>query len=155
MITENYVSFETAKLLKEKGFYQDFFEPLIPVWHYNGARMVLSFTNESSYPAKWEEWYSAPTLQMAMKWLREVHKIVLVVDYEYECDFTSYYYKIYKLGEYGRPESVAVTGVSYDEDNNPTEHIVGFRDYSRGRCEYATYEEACEEGIKHCLENLI
>ena len=77
MTTEDYVSFETAKLLKEKGFYQDFYNSLIPVWHYNGNKKVLSFTEDDGYPSEIQEWYSAPTLQMAMKWLREVHKLYM------------------------------------------------------------------------------
>jgi hypothetical protein len=52
-ITEDYVSFEIAKLLKEKGF----------------DEKVISF-----YPPGDIQ---RPTLQMAMKWLREVHNINL------------------------------------------------------------------------------
>lgn len=51
MITEDYVSFEIAKLLKEKGF----------------DERVLTFYPPGDIPR--------PTLQMAMKWLREVHDI--------------------------------------------------------------------------------
>ena len=51
MITEDFVSVEVAKLLKEKGF----------------DEMVISF-----YPPGDVQ---RPTHQMAMKWLREVHNI--------------------------------------------------------------------------------
>lgn len=147
MIKEDYVSFEIAKLLEEKGF-----DEVCYRWA----------DNKSMYEeGEWQPWNKSghataiPTLQMAMKWLRETHSILLAVDYDYECTDTSYFYKIYRLGEHGKPESVAVKGVSYDKDGNPTEHIVFYRDYERSYSDYGTYEEACEAGIKYCLENLI
>lgn len=135
MITEDYVSFETAKLLKEKGFDRAAeFNGNMALWNYN---------------------ISAPTLQMTIKWLQEAFNIIIIPNYEYECDSTPWCYKIFKLGENGKPERVAVKGVSYDKDDNPTEHIVGYRDYERSYKDYATKEEAIEEGIKYCLKNLI
>ena len=74
MITENYVSFEIAKLLKEKGFNEKC-RALYTVW----------FDEEVEGPKEDEaenwniepRYFSAPTLQMAMKWLREKHKITI------------------------------------------------------------------------------
>lgn len=76
MIIEDYVSFETAKLLKEKGFseechYAYHYYTNQPFYH----RKMNDFNGEKYRGLKYE-WYSAPTLQMAMKWLREVHHIV-------------------------------------------------------------------------------
>lgn len=71
MITEDYVSFEVAKLLKEKGF-DEYCEQI-----YDGdgdlSRNICGYINEE----KANEFFSAlaPTHQMAMKWLREVHKL--------------------------------------------------------------------------------
>ena len=149
MITEDYVSFETAKLLKEKGFdavCKTAYETIT-----DGHKVV------SCSPSSWgkSNEVKRPTLQMAMKWLRETHNILLTVGYDYECTSTSYCYKIYRLGEHGKPEWIASYGVSYDKDNNPTTHITGWRDYERSCSEYGTYEEACESAIKYCLENLI
>lgn len=56
-VTEDYVSYEVAKLLKEKGFDKD--------WVDGSIEKYLNGT----------EGYSLPTLAMAMKWLREVHKL--------------------------------------------------------------------------------
>ena len=71
-ITEDYVSFETAKLLKEKGFNEK-------CTHYykNEKYLVdLGYTNIHHYTnSDLVEEFVAPTLQMAMKWLREVHDI--------------------------------------------------------------------------------
>lgn len=61
MIKEDYVSFETAKLLEEKGFDIDDCEV-----HYDP-------TDHTSYEI---------TLQMAMKWLREKHKCCIVISPE-------------------------------------------------------------------------
>ena len=146
MITEDYVSFETAKLLKEKGF---------------EGRMHTFYTEEgtemeSAYvvPSNFFPIYR-PTLQMATKWLQEALHILVIPNYEYECDDTPWCYKIFMLEEDGKPQRVAIKGVSYDKDNNSTEHIVGYRDYERSYEDYSTKEKAIEEGIKYCLENLI
>lgn len=70
MIIEDYVSFETAKLLKEKGFdwctyayYEDEDNPNISL--------------HASKAINWNktEFISKPTIQMAMKWLREKHHL--------------------------------------------------------------------------------
>ena len=148
MITEDYVSFETAKLLKEKGF------DVYVKSYYNRAAefngdMALWNYNISDFR------HSAPTLQMAMKWVQETFNIIIIPNYEYECTSTPWCYKIFRLGENGKPKRVAVKGVSYDMDNNPTEHIVGYRDYELSYKDYATKEEACEAAIKYCLKNLI
>lgn len=154
MTTEDYVSFETAKLLKEKGFYQEFFSDTTPVWVVK-YKTQLVFHGDCDYPCESDEWYSAPVHQVVIRWLREFHHVFIVIDYEYECDSTPYYFKIYRLGENGKPERVEIKGVSYDKDNNPTEHIVGYRDWERSKKSFSTYIEAVEAAIKYCLINLI
>lgn len=158
MITEDYVSFETAKLLKEKGFdeYGMYFYTLEDegMEGYKSNKRIQELAH-NSHPELEKRAVSCPTLQMAVKWVQEAHNIIIIPNYEYECDSTPWCYKIFKLGENGKPERVAVKGVSYDKDNNPTEHVVGYRDYERSHKDYSTKEEAIEEGIKYCLENLI
>ena len=84
MIGEAYVSFETAKLLKEKGFN----EKCQKVYMYTGERIcTANFMEGESVvdgtdieaTAAYDGWiiptqgdyaYLCPTLQMAMKWLR-------------------------------------------------------------------------------------
>ena len=152
-MTEDYVSFETAKLLKEKGFDEPCQFLYFSKYKQDGD-FVGNFDAKKNSEIN-ELSYSAPTLQMAPKWVQETFNIVIIPNYEYECDDTPWCYKIFKLGENGKPERVAVRGVSYDKDNNPTEYIVGYRDYERSYKDYTTKEEAIEEGIKYCLENLI
>ena len=156
MITEDYVSFETAMLLKEKGFdgYCDLCFNFVEI-----PRRIMDVPSDGKVSYEdgilKEEIVLIPTLQMAVKWVQEAHNIIIIPNYEYECDSTPWCYKIFKLGENGKPERVAVKGVFYDKDNKPTEHIVGYRDYERSHKDYSTKEEAIEEGIKYCLENLI
>lgn len=70
MITEDYVSFEIAKLLKEKGFNE-------PTWtRYEDGNEVI-FGDKYDWNNSPMGQISAPTHQMAMKWLREVHNILL------------------------------------------------------------------------------
>lgn len=148
MISENYVSVETAALLKKKGFDC---EDVSCVNFYKGHIYVL--VEKESLIAV--EGVKIPTLQMALKWIREVHNVIIVVDYIYECTDKSYCYKIYKLGENGKPDRVAIDGVRYSIDGTPYVETVGYRDYRLSFFSYKTYEEACEAGIQDCLENLI
>lgn len=70
-ITEDYVSYEVAKLLEEKGF----------------DEKTLSYYEDNVLcHGDWFEWnrsplghIAAPTHQRAMKWLREVHKISIEI----------------------------------------------------------------------------
>lgn len=111
MITEDYVSFETAKLLKEKGFDEE----------------CQKYYGDYKYPC--------PTLQMAMKWLREVHNIIITVRL-----FNSV--EPFCPGEHNQfTVDIATTTMSSQKG-----HIRHF---------YLSYEEACEAAIKYCLENLI
>ena len=73
MITEDYVSFETAKLLKEKGFN----EPC-KVWYseytsqFGGEKYTsIEFDDHNRFKKNYKFLFHAPTHQMAIKWLRE------------------------------------------------------------------------------------
>ena len=67
-IQEDYVSFEIAKLLKEKGYKGSF------NGYYNGAGCVIDspsvLLKEPEY-----QYYERVSLYMAVKWLREKHNI--------------------------------------------------------------------------------
>lgn len=131
MITEDYVSFETAKLLKEKGFDEKCRQ------YYYRDNLILSRSevcNEEldNFQEVGEGW-SAPTLQMTMKWLREVHNIAVSV-YVFNRDLPI------KENEIRYTCDIATTNISSKEGHL---RLTG------------TYEEACEAAIKYCLENLI
>lgn len=137
-ITEDYVSFETAKLLKEKGFdgfchryYRCDKEDI------DGNGKMFMFASDLNgfcyvtnsllnyYGDEHEENILAPTLQMAMKWLREVHNLFIEI--------------------YGDTADIYYDASIYGLNNERKKKVKDF----------SSYEEACEAGIKYCLENLI
>jgi hypothetical protein len=129
MITEDYVSFETAKLLKEKGFNEK-----TPQNYFVGDDKPRGCKiGEMIYHKKLTEdthLIAAPTLQMTMKWLREVHnKSIEVRSQGLKATSIGWVVEIYNLRNQD------------EEFHHP---------YT-----FPTYEEACEAGIKYCLENLI
>ena len=119
MITEDYVSLEIAKLLNTKGFKGEFHK------HYWGYELGKEFLTDNSFNPEYD--YPAPTLQTVMKWLREVHK--LAIDIEFQIDCPTWKWRIY--------------------------HIEPSEDKHTNFQHYDTYEQACEVAIKYCLENLI
>jgi len=133
MITEDYVSFETAKLLKEKGF--DGKLPFIYVDTEKSDREVhLTDTLCNYNDGHIKDVISAPTLQMAMKWLRNVHKIIpIVLTGGYSQNPFYYWFRIDIIKEGKWKDAI------YREDEK----------------EFPTYEQACEAAIKYCLDNLI
>lgn len=132
-IKEDYVSFETAKLLKEKGFNEPCFRRYVygvPVEH--GVSDKLCYFRNIGLS---KEECTAPNLAHVMKWLREVHNLVVnpVTTSESLKDV------------YGKWE---VDIYYYDSGIDATENACGhiFRN---------TYEDVCEAGINYCLEHLI
>lgn len=143
-ITEDYVSFETAKLLKEKGF-----DEIIFTWYTGKGKFCVGKNNFDDYymnhfsnmaTAKDKNKCSAPTLQMAMKWLREEKNLFIGIeprlshtDYSY---ITAYIYHTKKKHSY------------YHEDN-----IIEYDSFAQ--CDADSFESACERAIKYCLDYLV
>jgi len=157
MITEDYVSFETAKLLKEKGFdepctYLWFFEKTnnpevddngvykIPIKnhtendYWNNTSIEL-FKKESEYWNDDIDIFACPTLQMATKWLRKNFNMNPV------------------------PYATSIGGdfegfdlAQRDITGCALLYQVGIPSKEKT---FETCEEACEAGIRYCLENLI
>lgn len=76
MITEDYVSFETAKLLKERGFDEEcscFYDNI----DYGTPGLEVDGRLYYKNSALDDEEYAAPTLQMTMKWLRKVYGLFI------------------------------------------------------------------------------
>lgn len=124
-ITEDYVSFETAKLLKKKGFMDGAITKFFASG-YDSKGNILSIrdTELKDYPR--------PTLQMACKWLREVHNKNIILDMLPE-DNDCYVLWTFNV-----------------LSNNNYKIMWGTK-----QPKYNTYEGACEAAIKYCLENLI
>jgi len=145
-IIEDYVGFETAKLLKEKGFPQEYDIYNAMVYNeddyedeYEIQRMVtetklVKAGTLSSYPASVPEPKCyCPTLQMAMKWLRE----------EYNIHISIYIFN----------RELPVNSVPIYTCDIATEKLSSQEGHLRGI--WKTYEEACEAAIKHCLTNML
>lgn len=128
---EYYVSLEVAKLLKEAGF----------DWKCRGI-YVLDSENDPEYvfstanftnTSKEIKGYirlSTPTLEVAQRWLREVKTIQVDV--------------------------MIMVGVTYNFElyNAVTGDLI-YIEESEDECEFDTYEEAQEAGIKKALEIIL
>ena len=128
MITEDYVSFEIAKLLKEKGF-----DALCPmIYTTNGKLLYTDIRHPNVYAVtnQYLEHYTdiiAPSQTMAVKWLRKEHFLFIDMD---------------PLTGYKWSWSIWLM-------NDPTQKM------GESLQIISNYNEACEAAIKYCLENLI
>ena len=119
MIKETYCSFEVSKLLKQKGFDSR-------CWA-GYTSYGLFFTSQILQYNKSTIWECiAPTHQMAMKWLREIYGIDIVIEIsDPSVNDRKYYCVIW--------------------DKNNDSHILELFD---------SYEDAVEAALKYCLENI-
>lgn len=126
---ETYVSLETAKLLKEEEF----------DWecnaHYkqNGDFIFRGYDHDWNAAASVKpnvEYYSAPTLSVAQRWLREVKGIEITIDW-----------------------CIVVDGKIVDFNERCYSYHVESGHFADGSMfKFKTYEEALEAGIQKCLE---
>ncbi len=135
MITEDYVSFEVAKLLKEKGFDEQCTH-MYDSQHtsYSTFEQCRQITRNNS---DWIHYVgklnicpiAAPTHQMALKWLRDERNIHIKVHCSGYRNYLVYAQSL----------------------------ITAFPDFciESATCSFNTYEEAVEAAIKYCLTNLI
>lgn len=132
MIQEQYVSFETAKLLKEKGFnetcrwvYNLNDQRLIPADFHTNTNFIFNTYLNEYFP----NLISAPTQSVAMRWLRDIHKLHITAPLTYGSP------RIYEA-------KIMRTDVCEDVVLCPE------KDFDKP-------EEACEAAIKYCIEYLI
>lgn len=132
IITEDYVSFETAKLLAENRF-GGICETSYYISNVGCENAVR--TGDFAKIRPWRsELIAAPTLQMACKWLREVHDICI---YCYNANSRTKQYGKYEAGASWISDDVSVI-------------------FNSAHSLYAdTYEQAVEAVLKYCLTNLI
>ena len=118
------ISFETAKLAKEKGFYQEPNRRKVPYYNYKGefngdvTDFLRKYLREEDTSEV--ESVSAPTQSLLAKWLREEHNIHLIA---------------YK--------NINIDG--YDWCYITTDGITNINSYK-------TYEEAYEIGLQEALK---
>ena len=139
MITEDYVSFEVAKLLRDKGFndkciyyYIQTKEMFEIDTRYHIALTTQELLDLQIIGEK-EDRYAAPTQAITMRWLREVHNLSVEV-YRTACGYIGCITAI--------PSG---TDIKFLETNGD--------DLASGQ--YTKWEYACEATIKYCLEHLI
>lgn len=129
---EDFISFEIAKTLKEKGFPQkpDYFN-YSNYYDWDGLRKIHSLTNESVWfdpKISIDNIYFAPTISQVLKWLRNEKKIHIGFGYS--------------------PRKKWRHVIMYMDDrfyNKPTVTVDGF----------LKIEQAALAGIKYVLDNLI
>ena len=132
-ITEDYCDFETAKLLKAKGFN----EKCLRTYFHDGKMSRIFDDNDWIYNENLlPSVVAAPTLQMAMKWLREVHNFNIIA-------FPAW-------------DNYDGTKMSFEKWGESIDGLDGEYYMSiSGPVYYNSYEDACEAAIKYVLENLI
>lgn len=137
---EDFVSYEIAKKLKEKGFREEC------LYHYIGKDLVSNIESPIGDNQLWfshnkfdniwhRDNYDAPTIEQVLKWLRDNKKtmfsILPVAFNEKENKFTKYYCTIYYA----------------------TEEFV-FEMHERPET-FETYEECALEAIEYAIDKLI
>lgn len=125
-ITEDYVSYETAQLLKQKGFavpVRTFYNP-----KYNGSKVSYNTANinYNADPHDGSALCSAPTVQMARKFINKVKGIGNYISCE---NFEErYYWVAYKKPSFVKRHSEKV---------------------------FDSYEECADDLVKYCFTKLI
>ena len=131
MITEDYVSFETARLLKEKGFN----EKVICYYDDGGSLNLNKFVEfQCCNQGYGSSVFAAPTLQMVCKWLRLKHNL-FIEPMAGETDGKGWF----------DFDIIPFNGRAIDWDHYKNLPFI----------EVESPEEAIEIAIKYCLENLI
>lgn len=121
MNIEDYVSYEVAKLLKEKGF-----DESCDYYYDQSSDEPQQLTLDEMYYS-YDEFLKAPTLQMAMRWLRKIYGIDIVIEISDPSDRDRKYYC-----------------VIWNKNNDS--YILDL---------FGSYEEAVSAAIEYSLKNLI
>jgi hypothetical protein len=131
-MTDQLISFETAKLAKEKGFD----EPVLSYWWDSNPNLL--YGDQSALAVSWRErnsdscgyYVSAPSQSLLQKWLREEHKIMISPFIAW--NLITYGYNIHFIGS----KNV------YEEASKRIYHGADQR----------SYEEALELGLQEALK---
>lgn len=132
MLKEQYVNYDTAIMLKNRGFNAPcgaYYSEFVDDWK------TLQFW-KCGKPKTYDEvknsgYLLVPTQSIARRWLREERKVDIEIRGYWKLD-PEYYIDHYMFE------------LHY---TNAPSHSINER--------YATYEDACEAAIKYCVENVI
>lgn len=140
---EQLVSFETAKLAKEKGFdieiYSYFWDDDGDVCEIDEKDALDSFEDNWNNDTKYSDYYSRPTQSLLQKWLRDIHNI----DVQPVCN---YHYKLGKQYYLG----IIFTNTDKKVDTIIIKETDKFLDTINRH--YNSYEEALEKGLQEALK---
>lgn len=136
-IKEAYVSFEVAKLLKEKG---NFNVPCLRVYDKNGIVCIRYSGFDIPHNYTNTLLYLCPTHQMAMAWLRERYNLFFGTGFGNDCNGKFLY-------------MIDIYDLTNNAVNGKYKPIVEADDYLTDNPK--TYEDAVEAALKYTLENLI
>ena len=125
MITEQYVSFDTAKLLKQAGFGI----PVYDFWEYVGEYVECRSDCAANHN-KHGHLTSRPTQAIAARWLREVHRIVVDATFIPPSTYGDAWR--YFIGE--------MDDMVWNGDYVPSDEF------------YETYEKALEAGLQEAIK---
>lgn len=112
----NFVSIETSKKLKEKGF------PCIEVYKQDSAKIFYELPMDDPNWYLCKAWY-IPTLSQVLKWLREEKKLHIIIPASFD---EGYWWEIrdfsrniseYSEAEYQSYEDAAIKAVEYCLNN--------------------------------------
>lgn len=141
-ITEDYVSNEVGKLLEEKGFdWQQspfYSEQDMDKWKQENSYQIPNPDYDPNIPFDTETiTVVAPHISqsLALKWLREVHKILILIDWNLsEKEYIAYIWNIEKERQQG---------------------LHKLRKDGKYLFQYPSYETCIEESILYVLKNMI
>lgn len=134
------ISYETAKLAKEKGFNIDSFyfytKPNSKVFGIDEHGRNYPIVNKpktlfvvgNAVALNVKNVYLAPTQSLLQKWLRDIHNIHIQIDRVFNC----YQFDVLKYDKYEDRNEVMFNGI-------------GVRDFT-------TYEEALEQALQEALK---
>ena len=120
------ISLETAKLAKEKGFWlgNESSRESMTFYRSDGIFVQSMLPNDC-----FEDEFYAPTQSFLQKWLREEHKIYLLVEIDQILDTVFYKYRIFQSG-------IILSSITA----------------GGSKMEYKTYEDALEAGLEKALK---
>ena len=142
---EQIITFETAKLVKEKGFNIPVIKYYTPKGYcsesegYQTERLEESNWNNGmgSYPTLSKDvCCSAPTQSLLQKWLREVHQLYVEVQVD-QTTYPKFHFEVTRF--IGNPKDLS-------------EREWGWESKYHAEYLYRTYEEALEEGLQIALK---
>jgi hypothetical protein len=99
---EQLISFETAKLAKEKGF--TIYETIDEFGYYHCYSLSEDYSTFNQgyldFTGRDAVYYPCPTQGLLQKWLREIHNLNIEIFLSDTSPYNVYYYRVMQIGKY-------------------------------------------------------